>query len=87
MIDQRWLQVFEHLSAAFPGIEGLCGGASDGFGNSALLECRNDWGHLIRRWNNLALLHGFPPAAVERAGGIHDSRDNVDSVGAGLNNR
>ena len=60
------LRALEGTVTAFAAVESVSG-ASDAFGNSALLEVRNDLAHLTRRIRNLALLHGADPGAVEKA--------------------
>jgi hypothetical protein len=66
MNDQEWLEALEGTQQAFKVVEGLCG-SSDAFGNSSLIECRNDLAFTIRRLTNLATAHGVNPASVEEA--------------------
>ena len=66
MSGPAWIKAPEGTSSAFEAVEGLCGAVS-GYGNSSLLECRNNLAHTVRRLTNLAVLHGAKPAAVEEA--------------------
>ena len=66
-IGGRLLQAYEATLGAFAAVESVSGGL-DGFGNSSLLEVRNDLSHTAKRLRNMALLNGASPAAVETVG-------------------
>jgi hypothetical protein len=66
MNDPAWTEALEGTQRAFKAVEGLSG-TSDGYGNSNLLEVRNDLAFLLRRLTNLSLFHGVNPASVEEA--------------------
>ena len=64
------------VGTAFGAIEAVSESLNE-FGNSAILEVRNDLAFMTRRVRNLCLLNGVSPKAVEKAGDLHDVADEA----------
>ena len=67
MNEDPLFRAYSATLTALKAVEGV-GTGLDGFGNSSLLEVRNDLAHTAKRLRNMALLHGASPAAVETVG-------------------
>jgi hypothetical protein len=69
----RWIRAIEATSAAFQTVDALSGGAGDDIGNAAILSCRADLAHVIKKLNNLALMCGCSPAALKTARNLNEA--------------
>ena len=78
-VQDGLLRGLEYTAAAYLAVEGVAD-PDDGFGNAALLAVQHDLHFLVRRLNNLALLHGVSPEACERA---RKATDPLARVGEG----
>lgn len=71
------LRALQACGTAFQAVDAVSGDLGP-FGNSSILGVRNDLAFTIRRLENLCLLHGVSPEAVETARKLdQDTGDDV----------